>query len=226
MKRVITIMSIESDIFNKCKVNISALLSYGFIYEDDHYVYKKRILDDLEARIMVDDQVRGIVYDLETSDEYIIFRVSNNRGDYASQVRNEYEKLLRDIKKHCFINTYFRSPQANRITELIINKYHDYPDFPWNDDNGVFRNPMNKKWYGLIMDIDYNKLNIDREGKVQILDIKLDKQLITSLVDKEGFYLAYHMNKKYWITLTLDETLSDDEIMKYIDQSHAYTLNK
>ena len=46
---------------------------------------------------------------------------------------------------------------------------------------------MNKKWYGLIMDIDYNKLNIDREGKVQILDIKLDKQLITSLVDKEGF---------------------------------------
>ena len=226
MKRVITIMSIESDIFNKCKVNKSALLSYGFVYENNHYIYKKMILDDLEARIMIDDQVSGIIYDLETDDEYIIFRVSNSRGDYASQVKNEYEKLLRDIKKHCFIDTYFKSPQANRLTDLIIRTYHDDPDFPWDDDNGVFRNPINKKWYGLIMEIDYHKLNINREGKVQILDIKLDQELISTLINKKGFYPAYHMNKKYWITLTLDETLSDDEIMKYIDQSHAYTIKK
>lgn len=139
-------MSIESDIFKKSKVNISSLLSYGFINEKDRYVYKKKIMDDLEARMTIKQGcVSGTIYDLDSDDEYIIFRVSHNRGDYASQVKNEYEKLLRDIKEHCFIDTYFRSEQANRITNLIINTYHDCPDFPWNDDNGVFRNPINKK---------------------------------------------------------------------------------
>lgn len=217
-------MSIESDIFKKSKVNISSLLSYGFVKEKDSYIYKKRIIDDLEARIIFKQgYMRGTIYDLESDDEYIIFRVSHNRGEYASQVKNEYEKLLIDIKEHCFIDTYFRSEQANRLTNLIINTYHDYPDFPWNDDNGVFRNPINKKWYGLIMDIDYSKLDEDRKGKVQILDLKLDKELISSLINREGFYPAYHMNKKYWITLTLDDTLSDDEIMIYIGQSQAFT---
>lgn len=217
-------MSIESDIFKKSKVNISSLLSYGFVKEKDSYIYKKRIIDDLEARIIFKQgYMRGTIYDLESDDEYIIFRVSHNRGEYASQVKNEYEKLLIDIKEHCFIDTYFRSEQANRLTNLIINTYHDYPDFPWNDDNGVFRNPINKKWYGLIMDIDYSKLDEDRKGKVQILDLKLDKELITSLINREGFYPAYHMNKKYWITLTLDDTLSDDEIMIYLEQSQAFT---
>lgn len=220
-------MSIESDIFKKSKVNISSLLSYGFINEKDYYVYKKKIMDDLEARMTIKQgRVSGTIYDLDSDDEYIIFRVSRNRGDYASQVKNEYEKLLRDIKEHCFIDTYFRSEQANRITSLIIDTYHDYPDFPWNDDNGVFRNPINKKWYGLIMDIDYNKLDENKKGKVQILDLKLDKQLIPTLITKEGFYPAYHMNKKYWITLTLDDILSDDEIMNYIDQSHIFTIKK
>ena len=76
------------------------------------------------------------------------------------------------------------------------------------------------------MDIDYNKLDKNKKGKVQILDLKLDKQLIPTLITKEGFYSAYHMNKKYWITLTLDDILSDDEIMNYIDQSHIFTIKK
>lgn len=220
-------MSIESDIFEKSRVNISSLLSYGFIKENDTYIYKKRMLDDLEARITFKQgRISGTIYDLGADDEYIIFRVSHNIGDYASQVKNEYERILIDIRKHCFVNAYFRSEQANRITKLIKNTYHNDPDFPWNDDNGVFRNPANKKWYGLIMDIDYNKLDENRKGKVQILDLKLDKELIPALVTQKGFYPAYHMNKKYWITLTLDDILSDDEIMNYIDQSHSLTVRK
>jgi predicted DNA-binding protein (MmcQ/YjbR family) len=28
------------------------------------------------------------------------------------------------------------------------------------------------------------------------------------------------MNKKYWITIVLDETLSDKELMNFIEKSH------
>lgn len=31
------------------------------------------------------------------------------------------------------------------------------------------------------------------------------------------------MNKKNWISIILDNTLSDDEIMSYIEESHRFT---
>ena len=34
------------------------------------------------------------------------------------------------------------------------------------------------------------------------------------------------MNKKYWITVILDETLSDKEIMELIEESHSFTVKK
>ena len=37
------------------------------------------------------------------------------------------------------------------------------------------------------------------------------------------FYKAYHMNKKKWISIILDETLSDEDIFKYIDESYQLT---
>lgn len=37
---------------------------------------------------------------------------------------------------------------------------------------------------------------------------------------QRGIYPAYHLSKKSWISIILDNTLSDDEIMKLIDISY------
>ena len=34
------------------------------------------------------------------------------------------------------------------------------------------------------------------------------------------------MNKKYWITVILNESLSDNEIMELIEESHSLTVKK
>ena len=93
-------------------------------------------------------------------------------------------------------------------------------------DYGVFKNSESSKWYGMVGDIDYSKLGKDNKNFVEILNIKLDKDEIQTLLKKEGFFPAWHMNKKSWITLTLDETLSDDLIMDLIEESYSYTIKK
>ncbi len=44
--------------------------------------------------------------------------------------------------------------------------------------------------------------------------------LVDDLVNNKSIFKAYHMNKKSWITIILDDSLKDDEIIKYIDISY------
>ena len=43
---------------------------------------------------------------------------------------------------------------------------------------------------------------------------------------ENGFYPAYHMNKKSWITVVLDETLKDATIMELIEKSYNFSAGK
>ena len=43
------------------------------------------------------------------------------------------------------------------------------------------------------------------------------------LYEIKGIYPAFHMNHKMWISIVLDETISDDKIMKLIQCSFDLT---
>lgn len=78
----------------------------------------------------------------------------------------------------------------------------------------VFRNGKNKKWFGIIMDIERSKLGIDGEGLCDILVIKCDPILIGSLINNRGYLPAYHISKKSWITVLLDSSAPPAEEIK------------
>ena len=59
---------------------------------------------------------------------------------------------------------------------------------------------------------------------VDVLNVKLDKNNIIVKLSQNGFYPAYHMNKKNWISIVLDETLSDEIIMECIRESYHFSL--
>ena len=110
----------------------------------------------------------------------------------------------------------------------IFENFGDRPLFMWDDDpySGVFKNPETAKWYGIIMYIPRSRLGEKSAAYVQVMNLKLDVDEIQKLLKHKGFYPAYHMNKKYWISLTLDEKLSDDEILALVEESHCYTVSK
>lgn len=216
-------MSIESEIFKRYNVDFNKLESYGFIKNDNKYEYSKKFMDTFKANIVINKKgnVFGKIIDLDVDYEYINFRLDNNIGEFASNIREEYKKILIDIRNNCFKKDYFINNQTNRITKYIIDKYNIEPEFLWDSDPGygVFRNKNNNKWFGIIMNI--NKSKIDNESKeVEIIDIKCSEDNINRLIEKNGFYKGYHMNKKSWLTIILDDTISDDEIINLIDESY------
>ena len=93
-----------------------------------------------------------------------------------------------------------------------------YMQTGWLNDSG--------KWYALVMNIAKSKLDKKSDGNVEIVNMKIDEQKIQQLLKQEGFYPAYHMNKKYWITLVLDDSIKDDVLFELLDESHSYTVSK
>ena len=74
------------------------------------------------------------------------------------------------------------------------------------------------------MNIDKSKLGINSTGEIEIINIKLESDEIRYLLKQDGFYPAYHMNKKSWITVILNNTVSDENIMSLIEKSYSYTV--
>ena len=217
-------MNLEEEIFKKTILNEDKLLSYGFIKENDMYLYSKNILNDsfkVTIEVNKEGKVKGKVIDLSFAEEYKNFRIESATGQFVTLVREEFTILLKDIKEKAFDESFFIGKQANRIANLIYKKYNDLPDYPFSNDDisAVFRNQVNEKWYALIMNIRKSKIDVGEE-KIDIINLKLNENEIKELINKKGFYKAYHMNKEKWITLTLDDTLKDEEIMEYIEQSH------
>ena len=211
------------DIFKRSKCDFSRLSSYGFIKEGDIFKYTHFLIDNLIMDIIIDmdGKVSFKVTDLIFNEEYVNYKIENQVGEYVSRVREEINNILSDIKINCFTNKFFIYDQSNRITKLIKDKYSDDPEFLWEKSEGcgVFRNQKSKKWYGIIMNIDLSKID-DGSGEVEVMNVKLDRNEILSLVNKDGLYPAYHMNKKDWISILLNDTLSDEEIMNLVSESY------
>lgn len=215
-------MKIEQEIFQRANVCFDKLEKYGFVKRENIYVLERKINDDFKAIICISEKgnVDGKIIDLSLNEEYLGFR-TEMQGEFINKIRNDYRNLLLDIKDKCFNTKYFLSNQANRIAEYIIKKYHNEPEFLWDKFKGygVFRNSDNKKWFSIIMNIDFSKID-KKEGEVEIINVKLDNQKISDLLEQEGFYKAYHMGKKDWISILLNDTLKDQTITNLIDESY------
>ena len=216
----------EEEIFKKSEINTDILIEDGFKQINDSYYYEELIVNNnFKVEIIYkNDKIKGKIIDNEIGEELLNYRVENITGEFINNIKNEYIKILKDIRKKCSKTNNYISNQANRIANKINEIYGDIPEYLWKDDvNSVFRNPNNKKWYGIIMYINKEKLGAESK-KVEVMNVKLPQEMIESLLKRKEFYKAYHMNKKYWITFILDESISDEEIVKLIEISHSYTV--
>lgn len=212
---------IEEEIFKRSSVNINKLESFGFKKVNNKFVYEKSFLNDaFTAVITIDSSISGKVIDNATNLEYTNIRTEMN-GEFVNSVKEEYKSILIDIKNNCFTTNYFIYDQTNRITKYIKDKYNDEPEFLWDNTPGcgVFRNKSSNKWYGIIMNINISKIDSGNK-EIEIINVKLNRDKIQELLNKKGFYRAYHMNKVDWITIILDDTVSDSDIIELIDESY------
>jgi len=218
-------MTIEGDIFKRYTPDFEKLEKYGFKKNKDCFLFEKLFKNNLfRAAIIIkrDGTVSGTVFDLENNDEFLPLRVENNQGAFVGEIRACYEEILKNIREKCFIKEYFIYPQTNRIAHLIIEKYKDKPEFLWEKFPGsaIFRNSKTGKWYFVILDVDRSKIQQGKKGLIEAADIKLSSENINKLTKEDYFYPGYHMNKKYWLTVILDDTVPDEKIMELVEESY------
>ena len=114
------------------------------------------------------------------------------------------------------------------LIDFIFDEYSVEPDFPFRMDDVtcVFRHTDNRKWFGIAMVVPYRTIGVNRDGSVDILNIKCDPIMMGSLRGKPGFCPAYHMNKDKWITILLDGSAEKEDITVLLAMSYNMTAAK
>ena len=111
------------------------------------------------------------------------------------------------------------------LQKYIAEVYNTEPDFPWesNPTFAVYRHRSNRKWFALVMDIPKSKLGLREDGDIDIVNLKCEPAMIGSLRLEQGFFPAYHMNKDKWISVALDGSVDDEQLMFLLDMSFELT---
>ena len=216
---------IEDEFFLKKKFNFEKLKEFGFSFENNTYVYTEHFLySNFKAIIEISDVLKGKVIDNLSNEEYMPLRIESFDGEYVCSVRKAYKDILKRIADICCTDVFFADDQANRITKFIDETYGVKPDFPWKDDNGVFRHLDNNKWFSLIMYVSLDALLKNGDNrKLNIINLKIDGAKRDELHKINGIYPAFHMSHKTWISVVLDDTICDDKIIELIQSSFDLT---
>ncbi|MBP1591174.1 MAG: MmcQ/YjbR family DNA-binding protein [Oscillospiraceae bacterium] len=117
----------------------------------------------------------------------------------------------------------------NKVFEYIKKKYKAEPEYLWKryPDYAVFRHSDNRKWFGIIMNISYEKIDAQKSGMVNILNVKLEDILMRDyLVSQDGYYNGYHISRGNWISIALDGTVPFEAVCELIDIGFSATASK
>ncbi len=114
------------------------------------------------------------------------------------------------------------SLQRERITQYMQDTYGTEAEYLWADspDSAVFRHPASRKWYAIIMRVLPDRLDLQGEQVLDVMNVTCSTIMIGSLLSTKGFLPAYHMNKNHWISIVLDGSVSNDQITPLLELSY------
>ena len=216
------------EIFKSYQLNQEKACAYGLVENSGVWIYSCQILqgDFVMTVSITADNVSFQVFDQETGDLYPQVYMESFKGSFVASVREACLEILYQIRKACFEVQDFICPQTKRIMTQVQEKYGNQLEYLWekSPDTAVLRHEGNKKWYAVLMKISWDKLEKGREGQVEAVNLKHDQ--VADLLLNKGIYPAFHMNKRYWISVALDDALSDEEVLELIEKSWNLTTKK
>lgn len=216
------------EIFKSYQFNKEEAHAYGFVENGEVWTYSCQILQgEFFMTISITlDNVSFQVFDQETGDLYPQVHMESMTGSFVASVREACLEILYQIRKACFDVQDFICPQTKRIMAQVQEKYGNQLEYLWekSPDTAVLRHEDNQKWYAVVMRIPWDKLEKGREGLVEAVNLKHDQ--VVDLLSKKGIYPAFHMNKRYWLSLALDDSLQDEEVLEFIERSWNLTVKK
>lgn len=114
--------------------------------------------------------------------------------------------------------------ERKELFAYIAEHHQVNPEYLWkkNPNYAVLRHHYNRKWYAIIIDVEAEKLGLKGTQLEEIIDLKLEPELIEILQQSEGYLPAYHMNKQHWISVQLKK-VAPEQILKLLEMSYKFT---
>ena len=80
--------------------------------------------------------------------------------------------------------------EREEIFQYVKEQYGTEPEYLWkkDPDSAVLRH-KNGKWYAIIMAVEKKTLGLEEDGKINILDVKCDPDLVGMIIQTYGFLL-------------------------------------
>lgn len=206
----------------------SRLLEFGFIKIGNDYTISYEILDaKFQMNIILNntDVISVKVIDNDNQEEYVLIHLPGTRGPFIGSIIQACEEKLEMIANKCFEYNIFMSEQTRQIIEYVEKVYQNKLEFLWEKSpkNGIFRCNDGGKWYAAILTVAKEKIGLEGKGMVEIIDLRALPNEIIELVDDKKYFKGYHMNKKHWYTICLNDSVSTQEICQRIKVSYSLT---
>ena len=216
-------------LFKNKKLNREKLLNNGFALDGENFIRREEILNHMTLTIIIDGRgcVTTKIFD-EDGEPYTLHLVEGAGGSFVGSVKAEHERVLKNISEQCFDDENFKFVQTMRLIEYIRENFSDEPEFLWEKfpNFAIFRRKDNRKWYALIANIPKKYLRLGDAEEIEILNLRVEPEELDKIFDGEKYFRGWHMNKKSWLTLRLDETLTDEEIFARLEESYRLAKKK
>jgi len=210
----------EKSVIGRVAFIPSALDRYGFIKKNSAYKFEADIFNGefvLSITVSEDGEVETTLTESDTGEPYVLYKIETAVGDYVGKIRAEIAEVLSDIKEKCCEKSVFISETTKNAIGYIKEKYDVEPEFLWEKfpDTCIFRRKDNNLWFAVILTVNAKKLGIDEDKTVELLLIRGNP----ATIDNKTVFIGWHMNKKSWISMILDERTSEEQLRSAIDQS-------
>ena len=210
-----------SYILNSALPQKEKLKAFGFLEENGFLCLKKKIADGEFYTIirLSEKSFTAGVFETLTDEKYVLFDVISANGSFVGQIRSEVKELIEEIRGKCFDSQDIRQ----KYFDFLHTDLSAAGDSPWADEGDVtsfvFRCP-NSKWFALVMKIKFKNLGFESDEEVWVVNLKADVEKIPEITDKKSIFPAYHMNKKYWITVLLTAVTNFDQLCDLTRRSY------
>ena len=154
----------------------------------------------------------------EFHERYSLFDVITTNSKIAEQLRQEAEEM---VFQWCYSVDTSLVALKEQWNRWILEHITPYSAMPFKKSAAkVYNVKENGKWYALMMEILFSKLGIISDEIALILNVKISPEGKETLLQKEGVFEAYHMNKKHWISIALNVCKDEAFIQKCIVNSY------
>lgn len=198
---------------------LNQLIDYGF---NPDYVFEKTLSNSNFKAVIIYEKntLFSKVIDLEMDEDYVLVDVKTPIGKFAAELKIEYESIITDIIEKCTRSNVFKFFQTKRLMDRVEKRYNTDLEFLWEKfpKDAIYRNKRSNKWFVLLVALDKSKINLDGEGEIEIAVLKHDN--VSNVIDGKSILEGYHMNKKHWITVPLDDRISDEKLFELVENSY------